>query len=677
MVHRALHASARILGIGLGFGLSLGPAAAPAATPDATVGDDAAVTALGTAFGASQPMAAHADKVVDYTLHATLDPDRHTVHGTGTLVWRNTSSKPVSELWLHLYLNGFKNQSSTFMRAPIGGFRGSTVPTEWGTIDVKKFRLRDVADEVAELWTRAETQRPGDDDESEARVPLPKVVLPGESITIDLEWDDKLPTIVERTGFDGSFHMIAQWFPKVATLEADGTFAHFPFHHLGEFYADYGRFDVTLDVPERFQIGATGPTVSTETKDGRRIERHVQDDVHDFAWTAWDRFETRRERMGDVEVKILYPKGSASDAERELAAIRFALPFFGERFGPYPYGVLTLVHPPVTATEAGGMEYPTLITTGGGAPWTPEGIRVLELTTVHEFGHQYFYGLLGSNEDKWPFLDEGLNSFAEATALRAWKGAGSAIDLFGLRIGDTEAQAERARHFEHDEPVAQSAEQFERGSAYGSLVYSRTATILETLRRVYGEVAFDRALGVYARKFRFAHPTPTDLIETVRLELGTRPAENLHSALFDKAWVDFTVGSLSSRPSRKPLGIFDVDGKRETVRTAQAGAGATYEGSVLIVRRGTLSVPVIVEMVAEDGTRTRREWDGVGGAIRLPYSGASALKAVVVDPDHRVLLDDDPTNNFAKAASAASAGAPRVFERATYWAELLTSVLSP
>ena len=111
-------------------------------------------------------MLAHPAKlVVDYKLRAKLEPVAHTVHGEGTLTWTNTSSKPVSELWFHLYLNGFKNQSSVFMRAPVGGFRGSTIPHEWGTIDVARLTL--LGETKAELWPKAELRRPNDDEGSD------------------------------------------------------------------------------------------------------------------------------------------------------------------------------------------------------------------------------------------------------------------------------------------------------------------------------------------------------------------------------------------------------------------------------------------------------------------------------------------------------------------------------
>jgi hypothetical protein len=494
-------------------------------------------------------------------------------------------------------------------------------------------------------------------------------------MNLEVEWDDKLPSIVERTGFDGSFHMVAQWFPKIAKIEADGTFAHFPFHHLGEFYADYGTYDVTVDVPEAFVVGATGSVKESKVENGRRIERHVQDDVHDFAWTAWDKFKTRKETIDGVDCTILYPPGYDDHAERELATMRFALPHYGQRYGKYPYPLLTLVHPPASAPEAGGMEYPTLITTGGSW-YVPNGVDLIELVTIHEFGHQYFYGLLASHETQWPFLDEGLNSFAESEAMATWLGRSSFVNLLGVSVGDAEGHAERARHFAHDDRVAQPAYAFGTGSSYGALVYSRSATILETLRRVYGDAAMQRAMGAYTRRFRFKHPEPRDLIETFQREMSNEAGEVLRSALFDKGWVDYKIEALSSHAVHAPAGIFDRDGQRNTTKP-EHGSSGKYEGWALVGRRGTLHLPVEIELVAEDGTKTRVQWDGATDSMRVPYSGASPLRAVVIDPDSRVLLDENPENDFATAPGHAGGGAPRTLERGTYWSELILGAIAP
>ncbi|MGH7440879.1 MAG: M1 family metallopeptidase, partial [Polyangiaceae bacterium] len=320
-------------------------------------------TAIPTSTATSTPLL-HPVDVADYTLHATLDPRAHTVHGEGSIHWRNTSRAAVRELWLHLYLNAFKNDRSAFLRERVGG-RGSVPPDDWGSIDVSSLVLRDDSPKGVDLTASLETKRDGDDDETDARLPLPRDVAPGESITLDVVFDDKLPAVVERTGYRGSFHMVGQWFPKLARLEPDGTWAHFVFHHLAEFYADYGTYDVTLDVPETFTLGATGPVVEAHVDHGRRIERHVQAEVHDFAWTAWDLWRVMKDRVDGVDVTVLYPPGFERVAARDLASVRFGLPYEAARYGGYPYAVLTVVHPQSDASEAGGMEYPTLITSSG------------------------------------------------------------------------------------------------------------------------------------------------------------------------------------------------------------------------------------------------------------------------------------------------------------------------
>lgn len=607
---------------------------------------------------ADAPLRQHAVDVVDYTLHASLDTDAHCVHGVGTIHFRNASSRPAHELWLHLYLNAFKNDRSDFLRERVGG-RGSATPEGYGWIDLRALALRDSRGAAVDLLPSVQLRREGSDDETEARVTLPRDVQPDESIELDVVFDDKLPIVIERTGYRDHFHMVGQWFPKLARLEPDGTWAHFAFHHLSEFYADFGTYDVTLDVPESYTIGATGPAVEAHVAGGRRVERHLQSDIHDFAWTAWDEWQTRREEIDGVAVTVLFPPGFGAIAERDLAAIRFALPYDSTRYGRYPYPGLTVVHPPQDASEAGGMEYPTLIT--GDGPWlVPAGVLEPEIVVVHELGHQWFYGLLATNEAAWPFLDEGVNQFAEGEAMARWRGAGSAVDLLGLRVGDAAIQAVVGNRGARDEPVAQAASAFSTGASYGRLVYSRTASVLETLRRVYGDDAVRRALGRYSRRFRFEHPGPEEFLDVFGEVMGPRVEATLRTALFDKGWVDFAIDDVRSQ--KKPAG--------------QGAATDAWEGSVVVRRRGTLSFPVEVELVTADGARRRELWDGDGDWTRIEWHGPVALTGAVVDPDDRVVIDANLENNHG--ATRDGGGSIRwTLERLTYFVQLALQVVSP
>jgi hypothetical protein len=638
-------------------------------------GDDAQPIDAGAKYDDDASLPQHAEDVVDYTMTAELDPNAHTVHGEGTIVWRNTSETAVREVWVHLYLNAFKNEESTFMREPTLGSRGSGGVNDWGAIDVRKFALDGV-----DLWPSADKTggRPGDQDETDVRVPLPREVPPGGSVTFETTWDDKLPAVVERTGYHGSFHMIAQWFPKIARLEPDGRWAHFPFHHLAEFYADFGTYDVTIKAPKAYTMGATGPVVESRDEGDLHVERHVQRDVHDFAWTAFDQYQERTERIAGVNVRVLYPRGYGYVAERSLATIRFALPHYNQRYGKYPYDVLTIVHPPDGAEEAGGMEYPTLFTSEGSW-YGPPGVNVIELVTIHEFGHQWFYGLLASDEVTWPFLDEGMNSYAEEEGLHAWLGEGSMVDLMGLKISDADLDGAWPGWRVYDVPVASPAFAFPTGSHYGGLVYARTASIFETVDRVWGRELGARAIGRYARRARFRHPTPEDLLASYEEVVGQDARAMIEEALFHEGWVDFRIEAIHSPRVAPALGIFDRDGKRETVKesTPSDDAGGEYDGFVLVARQGTLVMPVDVDVTLKDGTTTRLHWDGKERFARLPFHGNSPIAFAVVDPDHKVLIDRDRTNDFMRTGNARAPQSSRVLERLTYAAQLFFSEIAP
>ncbi len=614
--------------------------------------------------------------VASYTLRAKLDPEAHTLHGEGQIAFVNTSRAVVSEVWVHLYLNAFKNQRSVFMRDPVGGFRGSTVPSTWGAIDVRRFAQSTPAGAV-DLWPRVELSRPGDEDETDARLPLAAPIAPGERATFEVIWDDTLPSVVERTGFVGRFHFLGQWFPKLARLEPDGTFAHFPFHHLAEFYADFGTCDVTIDVPKGFAIGATGPATESRDEGARHLERHVQSEVLDFAFAASDELEVREETIDDVRVRFLYPRGYQGAAAREQASLRFAIPHFRERYGRYPYPTLTVVHPPDAAREAGGMEYPTLITTGG--PWHgPPLVRELELVTIHELAHQYFFHLLASNEEKWPFLDEGLTSYAEADALDAWLGPRGVASVLGLQVSDTTVALVSGRGHARVQPIAQPARAFSNGRAYGGLVYGRTSTLLSTLRRVYGEERLTAALRAYTTRYWKRHPEPEDLLAVLGETLGADARALARAALFDQGTVDYAVTQVACARRARPAGLFDRNGKRET---DAAVVGDEYDGYAFVEIRGTLAFPADVVFVHDDGGTTRVPIGGAlqprGRVLRVPYTGSRPLRGVVIDPEHKVLLDDDFTNNHALVAEAQRAPQSRVFALAVAIVGQLHSWLAP
>lgn len=597
--------------------------------------------------------------VASYTLSARLDADTHTIHGRGTLAWVNASSASVSDLYFHFYLNAFADDQSLFNRSAFTRARSGRAPRRWGSITLERVAARELGG--ADLLANLEPHTPGDPrDRTDRRLVLPRAVAAGEALTLDIEWTSVLPDIVERTGAVRDFHFAGQWFPKLARLEPDGRWAHFPFHPHAEFYADFGDYDVTLDVPEGMVVGATGRRVSEQVDGGRLRVRQQVSSVHDFAWAAWPAFEERHERMGGVDVHLLYPPGHDANAESTLAALRFSLPFFSERYGAYPYTDLTVVHPPSFAAAAGGMEYPTLITTGGAwhqAYWS----RAVELVTIHELGHQWFYGLLASDERRWPFLDEGLNSYAESIATEALFGAASAGRIGGLSVSATALHRAGMLLSPHGAPLAQPASEFVDFAELGALVYSRTALLFRTLGNVYGAERLERALREYTRRFRFAHPGPEDLLGVLAAELGADAAQNARAALFDGGGVNYSVRSL-----------------RSVRRPAPGAGGSLYESRVVVHRSGELHFPVEVLLLRSNGERSRHSFDGQARDAVFEVAGDHPVVSARVDPADAVLIDEDLLDN-AWNMGTPSLGTPNMgtWDRAVFAAQLLLGGLAP
>ncbi|MBO0799616.1 MAG: M1 family metallopeptidase, partial [Blastocatellia bacterium] len=378
--------------------------------------------------------------------------------GRERLIWLNDSPDIINDLQFHLYLNAFKNEKSTFLRESGGQLRGDRIERgEWGWIDVNELKI----DGGDDLTAKIEFIHPDDDnadDQSVIRVPLAKPINPGEKITLDIKFTAKLPRVFARTGYWGQFALVGQWFPKIGVWESVGERRRavagwncHQFHANSEFYADFGNYDVTITVPAiyRGKIGATGKMeAETVNSDGTVSYNFSQTNVHDFAWTIdpnylvvtrqfkadeqvneseineWARrLELNQDqiRLKDVAVTLLIQPEHRGQIDRHFAAAFNAIKYFGLWYGKYPYATLTIVDPPYNGGGAAGMEYPTFIT--AGTSWWPGRDQNPEEVVVHEFGHQFWQGMVASNEFEESWLDEGFNTYSTAKVLKQAYGA--------------------------------------------------------------------------------------------------------------------------------------------------------------------------------------------------------------------------------------------------------------
>lgn len=560
--------------------------------------------ALFLALSASASAQDHA-----YTLHARLDPEAHTVEGRGEIVWRNDSRVAQDHLFVHLYLNAFADEESVFMRESGRQLRGVRFRGVGG-IEVTRFEL-----EGRDLLANADDELE-ENDHTQLRVPLPSPVAPGESIEIQMAWTSTLPPVFARSGYHGDFHMVAQWFPKIARLEPDGEWASFPYHGHGEFYADFARYALTVEVPTDWEVGATGRLVD-ESMEGDHVRRVFEAErVHDAAFAAAPWFVERwaSHTRGDgqeVRVRVLHPPGFESAVETHVEVTLEGLAHYGARFGEYPYDVLTVVVPPRGADGAAGMEYPMLFVTAG--PWfAMRGLPIAlhDEVTAHELGHQWFQGLVASNEVQWPMLDEGLTEWITGDLLRERHGeAASGIRILGLAIDGFELRRGFALRGKQTPPPGRPAHAF-RGSAYGRSVYGRTSTVLETVARTWGRSRFYRALGSYARSQRFGHPTPEDLFRAFDAEYGS--------------WM-----------SRRILRPALMDGAVGSHRVLRFEPGDTTR--VVVQREG---LPLPSQVALRRGGEVRRfAWPTERARMELEVEGR--WDEVEVDPDQHNLTDPE------------------------------------
>ena len=590
-------------------------------------------------------------QIVRYDIQARLAPETKSIQGRETLNWLNDGDTPVSDLRFHLYLNAFKNNRSTFMKESGGSHRGFTMDGEnWGSIDVSRIQIKDGAD----LTPTLEFVQPDDgntDDQTVARVILPSAVKPKESVTLIVEFTAKLPRVFARSGFSGDFFMVGQWFPKIGVWTKGQWNCH-QYHASSEFFADFGIFSAEITVPDRFFVWATGRrTAERKNPDGTKTLTYYQEDVHDFAWTACPDFVEYRERFTladpavDTEMIFLIHKAHLGTKERYVRALRQGLEFYSKHYGPYPYGTITLVDPAPGASAAGGMEYPTLFTSMTMS-YMPAGVRMPEMVTIHEFGHGYWYGMVGSNEFEEAWLDEGINSYSEAKAMAQYYGPeGSLIDYGPLRVSDIQYQRFSVIGSGRNDPILRNSWEYLSGGSYSLNVYSKASLMLLTLERVLGEETMAKVMKTYFERWKFRHPTSADFVQAAEDASGRDLKWFFDQALNSPDKLDYAIGSLASEETAPAAGYFN--GKLATPPEGKKtdGSAVMYRNEVVVVRKGEWIVPQDILIVLEGGKTIRETWDGRERWKRFVFFDPRKLDYAQVDPDNRWLLDVDFSNN--------------------------------
>jgi len=661
----------------------------------------AVLLALVTVPVATQP----ADPVLsprnaNYTLSVQLDPAENMLSATQTLEWRNTQVVATDELWFHLYWNAWRNSESTwFLEDRLRGRsdrKGKKIAQgDWSWIEIDSVRLAGAGGGI-DLASTRRFETPDDDNADDRTVwvvTLPEPVEPGETVTVDLAWRAKIPRTFARTGFRGDFFFIAHWFPKLGVFEGRRGWNCHQYHAGTEYFSDYGVYDVTISAPTNYVIGATGREVETvDHGDGTTAHRFQQADVHGFAWTAspdyvevLDRFEDAE--LPAVDIRLLIQPEKEHQSQRHLDATKAALKHYGSWYGAYPYGHVTVIDP-AWGSGAAGMEYPTLFTCGSGID-RPFGAGSPEGVTVHEAGHQFWYGIVGNNEFEHAWLDEGLNTYStnrtmqeaygNSFTVRRYLAPPDARGIFALEFPEIRQDPWRGRLNRYRDDATSDVQstptfRYHPGTG-GSLSYSKTALWLRTLENHLGWETFQPIMAEFFSRYSFKHPTPEDFVAVVNEVAGQDLTWFLDQVIYDSVAFDYAIDSVSSK--RVGLeGFTGDDGDPVYVDSndeEEDDEKKTWRTDVVVRRHGGGRFPVQVKLVFEDGDESVHEWDGQDRWTMVSEVHGSKLRYAVVDPESVLALDIHPNNNSRFREAQSTKGATKW---AGFWMVWVQDLLS-
>ncbi len=594
-------------------------------------------------------------RVTGYSIRAMLDTDAKTVSCTMEAFWVNKSADPVPDIQMHLYMNAFRSNRTTFYREA-GGSPGSR-DTDPGWIEIGSLTDR-VGNDLLSLMEYISPDDGNPEDRTVMRVPLPKPVRPGDTAFVRAAFTTKLPSVITRTGFRDDFFFVAQWFPKFGVYETPGMryavkggWNCHQFHADSEFYSNHSVYDVDITVPAAFVAGSGGMLMSETISGERRHLKYRAEDIVDFAWTAWPGYAVCNDSWNHVNITLLLPKDRVWQAKRQFAAVKNALEYLTENVGPYPWPHLTIVDPPAKGSGAGGMEYTTLFTTASAFSM-PQCVRLPEVVTVHEFGHAYFMGILASNEFEEPWLDEGVNSFWEGRIIDHYYGTGSGFaDLPFLKIADRTYMRQlyaRSASRQVTSNVMNSWS-YPHGT-YGMMSYQKAASWLFTLMGLVGEETMNDVFREYYRRWAFLHPSGKDFIDVVNDvvkqnhgdQFGTDMNWFFDQTLYGTGICDYRVSGIRSRKYRKPAGMTVSE---DTVPSIRPGTDSLHTSVASLERLGEVMLPVDVLIHFDNGDEIMEKWDGKDRYRDYSYTGYRKIEWVKIDPEFRITMDVNYINN--------------------------------
>jgi hypothetical protein len=496
---------------------------------------------------------------VDHKIEVSLDDKQHFLRGHSTISYTNNSSDTLQFIYMHLHPNAYSADYTAFSKQQVENGQKSfyeASKSDWGYIDSLNFHQEDMPAKIVRT-----------NDLDVVKVLLPHALNPGATTVITTPFRVKIPKMFSRLGRQGKSYQICQWFPKPAVFDKDGWHP-MPYLDQGEFYDEIGSYDVTITLPKDYMVMATGnllteseiywleekakdavgngfevPEAKAVTASGEfKTLRFVEDNVHDFAWFADQQWILRKDtvlvpKTNDiVTIYVAYHPENNKSWASSVDAVKKTINFYSNKVGPYPYKTVKVVEGALSA--GGGMEYPTVTVIAPGMG------QQNDLVIGHEVGHNWFQGILASNERTQPWLDEGVNSYYEQQHFAQDSAAPGIAKMFKsleqrfFAIGMARRKSQA---------IGLSSEVFEAGN-YGADVYNKSAAYLKWLEAYMGESAFDAAMQEYYDTWKFKHPMASDFELVFRKHTSKNLDWFFQDALNSALPVDFAIKGRSRQP---------------------------------------------------------------------------------------------------------------------------------
>jgi hypothetical protein len=463
---------------------------------------------------------------VNYTIDVALHDKDNSLVAFETIEYTNNSPDTLKFIWFHIWPNAYKNDKTALSdQLLINGntkfyFSGKE---QKGYINQLDFKVNNTTCTIEDHPQYIDV----------IKVLLPEPLLPGQKVILTTPFHEQLPYNFSRGGHDGESYQLTQWYPKPAVYDKNGWHP-MPYLDQGEFYSEFGNFDVQITVPENYVVAATGQLQNEDEKiwlSGRshfswepikkkikskagsvktviqkfpassvktKTLSYIQNNVHDFAWFADKRFivdhDSCRLSSGKlVDIYAYYTSQEKETWKNSITYARRAIEFYSTEIAEYPYSTVSVVQGP--GSSEGGMEYPTITVI---SPLSSK--KDLDITIAHETGHNWFYEVLATNERNHPWMDEGINKFYENRYYEKYYKNVPAEErtLFETFAGE-----------KVDQPIETSSEDFNEIN-YSLVAYTKTSEWMKCLESKMGHENFDKAMQEYFRTWQFKHPQPAD-----------------------------------------------------------------------------------------------------------------------------------------------------------------------